>query len=283
MDTSLFILIEEYCDSTHAPSTPYIKGKSRIDSNDLFSEFKSYMDIASYFSYEKCNRYYDTENIRGVLYPYTVLETEYNEQSEEYPDINTAIRILFNEQGFMDWRDQPTSSATSYYLQQENVTDDTLGEMARKKDAGNAVVLLNCRAIEHKSPLRLASSDRRNIDIDHYDNISCLHSWFSINRQPQRVFVYNPKHGDDKHKAHNIPGTNKTAARLLTNRSETERLLKLSVGKDLTSALWYYDDIRQKYIYFENQQEIRLAFHGYHLSLGEENYDNIDINKLKQL
>ena len=39
----------------------------------------------------------------------------------------------------------------------------------------------------------------------------------------------------------------------------------------------------KKHIYFENQQEERLAFHGYHLQPGEENYDNIDMDQLTLL
>ena len=105
----------------------------------------------------------------------------------------------------------------------------------------------------------------------------------SIGIMTSAPYVYNPKHGDDKHPAQMIAGTTKRAAQLLTNRNDTERLLKLAVGTDINSALWYYDEANNCYIYFENQNELRLAFHGYHLSEGEENYDNIDFHKLSLL
>lgn len=80
-----------------------------------------------------------------------------------------------------------------------------------------------------------------------------------------------------------ISGTNRRAAQLEVSKAEAQKLLELAVGADTTSALWYYDVQRKKHIYFENQQEERLAFHGYHLQPGEENYDNIDMDQLTLL
>jgi len=44
-----------------------------------------------------------------------------------------------------------------------------------------------------------------------------------------------------------------------------------------------YDRANKSYIYFENQKEMRLAFHGYHVVDGEENYQNIDVNKINEI
>lgn len=282
MATFLYILFKEYCDQAHSPSAFYINGSTEIEPEKITEEVKQWLNKVHYFKYERCNRYYDSENMRNVLYPYTSLKAEYEE--EEFPNITITIQALLNEEGFIDWRDEPTESEERYVLNEIDVTDDTLGEMARNVIKGNAVVLFNCDAITYRSPICLyAVSTSKQIFIEHYNNICGLHQWFSENRQPQRVFVYNPKHGDDKHLAQMIAGTNRSAAQLLTNRCETERLLKLAVGTDINSALWYYDEANGCYIYFENQNEIRLAFHGYHLSEGEENYDNIDFRKLRLL
>lgn len=109
-----------------------------------------------------------------------------------------------------------------------------------------------------------------------------LYEWFSKNRLPQRIYVYNPKHGDAYHKAQALPN-GKMAAQLETDEEATRCLLGKAIGIDTNSALWYYDHERKKFIYFENQREQRLAFHGYHLSPGDENYDNIDQEKLRQI
>lgn len=77
-----------------------------------------------------------------------------------------------------------------------------------------------------------------------------------------------------------ISGTQRRAAQLEVSRIKAQELLESAIGMDPRSPLWLYDEGTGKYIYFENQQE-RLAFHGYHLQTGEGNFDNIDKDKLK--
>lgn len=282
MKTAFYILFKEYSDSSRSPSALYIKDNTETDSEQIVKEVNEWLKIARFFKYERCDRYYDSENMKGVLYPYIVLQEEYEE--EEYPNVTVVIQALLNEEGFVDWRDEPLESGEQYSLNNQDVTNDCLGEMARNEAQGNAVVLLNCNAFHFRSPIVLSVNPTgNNVSIYWYNDIRSFHQWFSDNRQPQRVYVYNPKHGDDKHPAQMIAGTTKRAAQLLTNRNDTERLLKLAVGTDINSALWYYDEANNCYIYFENQNELRLAFHGYHLSEGEENYDNIDFHKLSLL
>lgn len=58
-------------------------------------------------------------------------------------------------------------------------------------------------------------------------------------------------------------------------------MLKLAVGRDRYGELWYWDEDRGKYIYFENQNTVNPpSFHAYHLVEGEKNFENIDIEKL---
>lgn len=286
MPTSVFILLREFIDSTHIGSVTYINGTDKINSDEFLAEFKSFMEVISFFKYERCNRFFDLENIEGMLYPYTLLEDEYKEQVDEYPDAGTFVRSEFNRYGIMDWREEETPGASQerFYLSDNTeVTDDMLGEIVRRKNGKEAVVLLNFEAIKMGNPIQIktSSSERKTIDV--CSSISALHAWFSAHRLPQRIYCYNPRHGEAGHGAQMIPGTNRRAAQLLTNRPDTEHLLGLAVGVDTVSSLWYYDEANGKYIYFENQREIRLAFHAYHIAEGEENYDNIDIEKLKKV
>lgn len=295
METSLFILFSEYCDASHAPSAVYIAGNGETELETIWGEAQKWLDMSHYFEYELCNRYYDSRNLEGLLYPYTLLENEYEEaraqeetedeeDRQEYPVLNLLVKASLNAQGFVDWRDEAQEASEQFSWNDTDVTQDALGEMARRKKQETAVVLLNADAIRMPSPIQLSvSPTRETVDIDHCNTIPSLHQWFSENRKPQRIYDCNPKHGDDSHPARMIAGTGRRAAQLLTNQAETEQLLKLAVGTDTFSALWYYDEAHEKYIYFENQQERRLAFHGYHLSEGEENYSNIDLEKLEKI
>ena len=282
MSTSFYILIKEYCESPHLLSFSYINNYQELKhSDDFIAEFMSYVDIADFFRYEKCDRFYDSDNIEGALYPYICLAEEYKSQNDEYPDVPNFVRTVLNSLGFIDYKDQKGSSSVPYRLNGVNVTDTCLGEMARSKQAGNAVVLFNCDAISVH--LVLTSSTSESITIDNCKDIPSLHAWFSENRQPPRILVDNPKHGDSSRRSHIIPRTGRRAAQLMTNKAETENFLKLAIGKDCGSSLWYKDAEHGNFIYFENQNEMRLAFHGYHISEGEENFDNIDLDKLKKL
>lgn len=284
MDTSLFLLFKEYADVSKATSATYIEANQLVSSDEILIYFNKWIKVAKFFRYERCNRYYDSKNIENALYPYKLLEKEYSEQNDEYPTTANYVAAQFLSLGLMDWREEMDEEPQeSYFYYKCDVTTDTLGEIARHKNQSKAAVLLNCNAITCPNPIVLFSSSKKSISIDYVNDILPLYDWFCKNRLPQRIFDYNPKHGDENNPAWTISGTNRRAAQLEVSKTEAQKLLELAVGSDTTSALWYYDVERKKHIYFENQQESRLAFHGYHLEPGEENYDNIDRGQLALL
>lgn len=280
MSTSLFLLFKEYADVSKETSATYMEATPLVSSDEALIYFDRWIKVVKFFSYERCNRYYDSKNIENTLYPYKLLEKEYSEQADEYPTTASYLAAQFASLGLMDWRDETDEQPQeSYFYYECDVTADTLGEMARHKNQSKNVVLLNCSAVTSANPIELSSSSKETIFLEYVKDIPALYDWFCKNRLPQRIFDYNPKHGDENNLAWMIPGTNRRAAQLEVSKAEAQRLLELAVGSDTTSALWYYDAQRKKYIYFENQQEKRLAFHGYHLQPGEENYDNIDMDQ----
>ena len=284
MSTSLFLLFKEYADASKATSATYIEATPLVSSDEILNYFDRWIKVVKFFSYERCNRYYDSKNIENILYPYKLLEKEYSEQDDEYPTTAMLLASQFLSLGLMDWREEADEQPQeSYFYYECDVTADTFGEMARHKKQSKAVVLLNCSAVTSANPIELSSSSKETIFLDFVKDIPTLYNWFCKNRLPQRIFDYNPKHGDENNLAWMISGTNRRAAQLEVSKAEAQRLLELAVSSDTTSALWYYDAQRKKHIYFENQQEERLAFHGYHLQPGEENYDNIDVDQLTLL
>ena len=112
--SELFLLLPEYCDESHMSSSYYINGTSEIDSNSFLKDFTDVMNTIVFFSYERCDKYYDSKNLLGALYPYTVLMEEYEKQTEEYPNVGMFVRASLNSDGFIDWRDEPTVSTIQY-------------------------------------------------------------------------------------------------------------------------------------------------------------------------
>lgn len=281
MSTVLFLLLKEYTDVEQMSSAPYINGGDCLDESEWLNYYKHLFNTIDFFRYEKCDRFYDVKNFLQATYPLDLLK-DYYEDREEFPNGSESIIAQIVSNGFMDWRDESEEEeGQRYFFYRMDVTDNALGEIARKIRSEKAVVLLNLDAISHPSPLKLSYANGNcSVKINHVNCIKELHSWFSKNRKPQRVFVYSSKHGDFYHPSEMISGTRRKAAQLECLQEEAQMLLEHAVGHDIASSLWYYDAKYKKHIYFENQNEMRLAFHGYHLRENEENFSNISIDKL---
>lgn len=280
MSTALFLLLKEYTDADQLPSVPYVNGGDCLDESEWLKYYKQLFDTIDFFRYEKCDRYYDVRNFLQANYPFDLLK-DYYEDREEFPGDSESIIAQIVSNGFIDWRDESEEDGQRYCFYNMDVTEDVLGEIARNIRSEKAVVLLNMDAISHPSPIRLSYANGNcSVEIEHVGSIKGLHGWFSKNRRPQRVFVYSSKHGDFYHPSEMISGTWRKAAQLECLQEEAQSLLDYAVGDDIGSSLWYYDAKYKKHIYFENQNEMRLAFHGYHLIENEENFNNISIDKL---
>lgn len=291
--TALFILLKEYVDNSHTPSKIFIEAVDKWDSKAFRADLKRWLDIVDFFAYERMALYYDKDNISSALYPYIIMETEYEKESASYPNIARLTRSKMNSLGFTDWRNSETpDNCHDYTYMQIDVTDSLFGEIVRYKEHKVTIrdvqydfsaVLLNCDAIKESTSLVLSTSNQKSVKIDCCKDIKSLYHWLSINRKPQRIYCYNEKHGDCNHTSQWINGTNKRAAQLDSCEEETQILLERSIGDNKRSSLWLFDEKRKKFIYFENQQEERLAFHGYHIVEGDENYENINVEKLKKI
>lgn len=280
MKTSMFLLLREYADASYSPSAAYINAQSNIDEDAWLSWFNNWMAIAGYFRYEHCDRLYDGNNLKHTLYPYEVLKT-----CSEFPDISLYALTQLDYHGFLDCNDEYTDCKESrFFIYGNDVTADTLGKIARRQSEAQKVILLNADALTYPSPIPVACViGNLTLEIDHGSDIKSLHEWFTHNRLPKRIFDYNPKHGDNHRRSQMISHSNKRAAQLECSKDEAEELLHNAVGHDIQSALWYWDSKVQKHIYFEYQRDNRLGFHGYHLEVGDENYDNIAIEKLEKV
>ena len=280
MKSAMFLLMREYADASCCPSATYINAELDFDEENWLSWFNNWISVAGYFEYEHCERFYDGKNLKHSLYPYEVLQSY-----SEFPDLSLYALSQLDYHGFVDWRDKDTDDEGEQFMFIGNeVTDDTLGEIARHNNDVESLVLLNADAISHPSPISgECLSGHRILEVEYRNDIKGLHKWFSENRIPKRILDYNPKHGDKHHRSQMISHSNRKAAQLECSMDEAIDLLQNAVGYDKDTALWYWDSKAQKHIYFENQKDNRMGFHGYHLSEGEENYDNISIEKLEEV
>ena len=303
--TIIYVLFKEYTDVCKAPSMRFIHGIEYPlgDSGALNRELESVFQVLDFFKYEHAHIFYDEENVKGLLY-------QANELPEEYPSLTDVFLAQLPEHGMLSWRECPAKQDDVYYFQQVDVTSHLLGDMSQREkermqtlrdieiatEEGRMLkpeerhyepcVLLQQNAIDTADgKLDIKVTGGGLLSLNTVANISELHGWLSDNRYPQRQYIYNPKHGDKYHRAQMIYDSHgsRPAAQLLTDETQTQELLQKAIGISRESDLWFYDHKNNSYIYFENKNEERLAFHGYHLTSGDKNYDKIDLELLRKV
>lgn len=293
MDTTLlYLLFQEYGDQARGVSKDYICGKEfpLDDGKTIDGIIKSYVDLMDFFSYENLQFLYDEENKKGLLFQSSVL-------GNIYPGPEICLNAAFKEHGVTDWEDIDSfGERLECALYGKDITNDMLGDIASRN-------IIREKARKNKSPLNAPSAlvsidalKEKTEDLEiatRYDG-SCkikvirgkkeLHQWLIENHCPEKVYHYNPKHGDDNHQSQIVYDKNGShrAAQLLTNKDDTQNLLNRAVGRNKEDELWFFDDKNQKYIYFkyENVNQPAYIYHGYHLNPGEVDYERIDIAKI---
>lgn len=271
--TLIYVLLPEYVDVDHGTSSVAISGNTEVEVD--VSTYKAILskvkDILVFFGYERLYPIYDVKNLKSFVWPLKTIE-------DIYPDGKLLLKDYLKNIGWTTADDVSSKSPFSCLLYNHEVTEEVIGDIASRQTYGNAVVILDMNTLKSKvSPLPVKEAYTGNsIEIATAEDIKTLYDWLSEHRIPLRIYCFNEKHGDKDHKA-------KGGSQLLTDETETMNLLKESVGETKEGALWLYDKANEAYIYFENQRELRLAFHGYHVNHGEENFENINLEKLKKV
>ena len=283
--TTIYLLFREYVDRQRVPSHEYIHGREfaveRLN-EDIWAEVRSLTSILNFFSHERLTVLYDLNNLRALLFPANAL-------SKEYPSLKTAVLAQIKDK-YTSWEDCPSDTDNLNYSLETgcDISEDMLGDMTRRQHCCPCAVLHN-EAIDTRRDgcVSVHCSNGKDESLFTLSDIRGMHGWVSENRIPKRQYNYNPKHGDANHPSQFFTdrhGRRRRAAQLLTDTKDTNELLKYAVGRNQASELWYYDINNDSYIYFENEGNTpQLGFHAYHLHPNDENFDNIDVEKLRQV
>lgn len=272
--TLIYVILTECTTSSRGTSQAFISGHNHSEQApfDNTGELKSLKDILDFFAYEHLTPVYDAANLSAAIGPIKP------GARNAHISPKTRLQARLKSMGFADKEDFAVDHPTCH-LDGIDVTTTILSHMVARKAIGNSVALLNLGGFKrHDSSIVINDTHKsQTVTINIITDIKAMHKWLSCNRNPKRKYTFNPKHGD-------ISKAARTGyAQLKTSEADTTRLLSLAVGNDKQSTLWYYDDERGEYIYFENQQESRPNFHGYHVKKGEKNYDKINFEKLRKV
>lgn len=280
--TEIFVLFPEYVDANHITSAPYIGNYSFDWKDSLPNEVIEIMNIISSFSYEYASFYYDGHNVKSMLFPFETLE--------EYPTPIDAWNSFAYANSLFDWRDDKNIVGEDAFYCSIGLLEDTLTTVYARNKLKNKKLHATILGIKVALPyqnngcLILQNSKRQNIKVSICSSYICLYNWLCSNRLPQRRCDYNSKHGENR--KYRRKGKNGSIiCPLCCSLTRAQTLLEKAIGNsDRNGMLWYYDEAEKKCIIFENQCESpQPAFHGYHVTPIDDNFSNIDIEKLRKV
>lgn len=303
--TTIYVLFKEYPDPNGRGKTAsYIQDSADYltQPDTLMKDWSDIREVLDYFCYEPANKYYDEDNLEGLLDVARIFP-------EEYPMALDTIVSEMQAIGLTPWRTNPCRKTDLYSFGEIDVTNQLLGDMAQRET--NRLVTLQRIAQDTQNQLRPEDKEfepcvllqKGAVSIPHsglqitakrcvlklvtVDSIVAMHNWLADNRFPVKHYKFHPKHGDANQKAQRFTdrhGRKIQAAQLLTDTPTTDNLLRKAVGLTVDGDLWYFDETNACHIYFENQGDTpQHEYHAYHLHPGEKNFEKIDLKKLSKV
>lgn len=280
--TEVFVLFPECIDVDRAMSAPYIKGYVFDFEEVAPNGVSDILRVVDFFDYERIDYYYDAKNIEGLYYPNTVLD--------EYPFVDTMVRASFAQFDFNEWRTCLGEGGLDVTWNGSLSEKDMCAKVYERNSINTELEEVHATLLSSNEAMELV--DNSICVVNHYGKtltiqvettISDMYDWLCVNRIPHRRFDVDDKHGENGVGARTIPGKG-NAGKLLCYRSHAQDLLNRAVGNGKESDLWYYDVDKQAFIYFENQcEKAQPSFHGYHIRLGDDGFEKIEIERLKLL
>lgn len=252
---------------------PYLERFSVMEHEELKEYINEINGFMKFFDYEPYEGYYDGENIKGFLHP--VIELE-----DCYPNIRTYFRTVMKKWG-EDWRmtkkQNPTKSYKYYSL---SIQNDTLCEITERKCTipnDNTYLLINHKALKNSEKAIRTVCNDKIVDIDIIRlNVKDFAKWIEVNRVPQRIFSWNPKHGEFGKGAHPDNKGDKVSV-LKGSRTEAKELLKKAVGHEFSDTL-YFRDLKYN-AYIEYKRESINTYHAFHIDAEDEKRIPLDIKE----
>lgn len=271
--TELFILLPEYKEATDRTGH-YLISDELPDENEVNSYIRQIKELNDFFTHEDYQGFYDVRNITAFSFPLEEIE-------ECYPNQKTYLRSVLKE--WENWRDEPTQcQQNSFSFHSFPITDDSLCEIARRKiqHPENAYLLINHQAFPCTRPTIEIGCDRTKIQVDTCPIIiKDIAGWFTRSRKPQRVYNWNPKHGENGKGAH-PENKGDEVSLLLCSREEADVLLKKAIGIHPQGTLFYYDTNNRHYMEFK--MESTNTFHSFHIE-DENRIPKVIKNKITYL
>lgn len=254
--TELFILFPEYKEAPDKTGS-YLEADNIMEEDEMYCYIQEIEKMNNFFTHEDYLGYYDRQNVKAFLYPL-------NEIEECYPGHKTYLRSILRNWG--DWREVALQTGEDRFrFDGQSISDDTLCEVAKRKSehVDCAYLVVNHRAFQRSDEFVAVECNGAVCRIDMYGvEQKKLSVWFVENRRPERVYNWNPKHGEFGKGAHPEHRGDEVSV-LLGSRTEAGDLLKKAIGEYPFKKMFSFD---KKYnSYMEFKQEGGVIYHSFHI------------------
>lgn len=229
----------------------------------FIKKLKAFID---FFSDEECGLLYDAKNVSAYTYAMRVLP-------ECYPGRERSLRTVLK--GVENWRvNRASVENEEYVMDRSNVKDEMRTEIASRMASNHE----NCYLLTVGFPDYVAkewklSKGGNNYCIDSAPlSIKEAFEWLSLHHFPQRVYNWNPKHGENGQGAHPEHDGEKVSV-LLCSREHAGQIMQKAIGIPFYDRLYCYDIEYSKYMEYKAEckhehlpvNAVSRKYHSYHL------------------
>lgn len=230
---------------------------------DFINKLSAFVD---FFSDEECGLLYDAKNVSAYTYAMRVLP-------ECYPGRVRSLRTVLKR--VENWRkNRESTEDEEYVLDRSSVKDEMRTEIASRMASKHenryllSVGLPNYVAKEWK-----LSKGGKNYCIDSAPlSIREAFEWMSLHHFPQRVYNWNPKHGENGMGAHPDHNGEKVSV-LLCSREHAGEIMQKAIGVPHYDCLYCYDVDYDSYMEYKAEckfehlpaDAVTRNYHSYHL------------------
>lgn len=280
--TEVYFLFSEYQDGSRVSPLCYLKASEELpDEGTCPSCFSNMLRVWKFFTYDTFRKYYDSRNVKGLLYPSEILE---------YPCIKDTVFAGLNRYGVLDWRKEFAEVPADIEWRGVSIRQDICAHVNKRAVISNAdfqvhatIMALDDTVVTDGNSSISFSISKQPCVLYINKSIRDLHAWLSDNRIPQRHYKYSKKHGENGNNNGWCLPDGTPAAVLECGAEHAQELLCKAIGDtSIDNNLWYYDEEFQEILYCEYQNKSpQNEYHCYHISPREKGYKKVNVELLR--
>lgn len=259
------LIFPEYDDADNVITSQEWK-RNDLPDDDSYGEFiRHLVSFVDFYEDEECNLIYDAKNVLAFTYGMRVLP-------ECYPGRERELRFALKN--LEDWRKNRKSLENDEYtLNYSNIKDEIRTEIAtRMSNNPKDSFLITVHIPDYAAKEWQLSKGQDIYCIESLPlSIKEVFEWMSSHHHPQRVYNWNPKHGENGKGAYPANNGDEISV-LLCSKEHAAEIMQKAIGEPMYDTLYCFDEKCGKYMEYKSEckydhlpNNAPRYYHSYHL------------------